>query len=138
MGAMFFNALKKIRLERHAGFSVAPLGFFRGTKLAYFGFISDFTLKLVETTEGKLTYKAVSGRARKYNVVNAKYLRKFVFDTMTSESLNIPESVADFIEGRTPKTIGARHYMNLKRKAIRFYPRYAEYVRRLRRRAGLL
>jgi intergrase/recombinase len=57
---------------------------------------------------------------------------------MTSEELNIPESVADFIEGRTAKSVGARHYMQLKRKAIEFYPRYARYVTELRRKAGLI
>jgi len=66
-----------------------------------------------------------------------KYLRKFAFDTMTNEKLNIPESVADFIEGRTPKSVGARHYMKLKRKAIQFYPRYAEYLKELRAKAKL-
>jgi len=51
---------------------------------------------------------------------------------MTSEQLNIPESVADFIEGRTAKSVGARHCMNLKRKAIQFYPRYSTYVTNLK------
>ena len=51
---------------------------------------------------------------------------------MTSEQLNIPESVADFIEGRTPKSVGARHYMLLKRKAMQFYPRYRDYLTLLR------
>jgi len=32
---------------------------------------------------------------------------KLVNDTMISEKLNIPESVADFIRGRVPKSIGA-------------------------------
>jgi intergrase/recombinase len=49
--------------------------------------------------------------------------------------LDIHESVADFIQGRTPKSVGARHYMKLKRKAIKFYPRYAEYVTKLRQKA---
>lgn len=57
---------------------------------------------------------------------------------MTSEELNIPESVTDFIQGRTPKAIGAKHYMKLKRKAIQFYPRYAEYVTKLRQKAKLM
>lgn len=70
--------------------------------------------------------------SKRFKVVSYKYLRKFAFDTMTSEQLNIPESVADFIEGRTPKSVGARHYMLLKRKAVQFYPRYAEHVARLR------
>jgi len=75
---------------------------------------------------------------KRSGLVAFKYLRKFVNDTMTSEELNIPESVADFIQGRTPKSIGAKHYMKLKRKAIQFYPRYAEYLAKLRHMAGIL
>jgi intergrase/recombinase len=71
--------------------------------------------------------------SKRYNgVVSWKYLRKFSNDIMTSEELNIPESVADFIQGRVPKTVGAKHYMRLKRKAIEFYPRYAKYLEELR------
>lgn len=36
--------------------------------------------------------------------------------------------VADFIEGRVAKRIGAKHYMALRRQADGFYGRYAEYV----------
>ncbi len=71
------------------------------------------------------------------DVTAYKYLRKFVNDTMTNEELNIPESVADFIEGRVPMTSGAKHHMQLKRKAVEFYPRYAEYLATLRSKAGL-
>jgi intergrase/recombinase len=50
-------------------------------------------------------------------------------------NLDIPESVADFIQGRTPKKIGAKHYMVLVRQAKKFYPRYAEYISELRQKA---
>jgi intergrase/recombinase len=32
---------------------------------------------------------------------------------MTSEALGVPESVADFIQGRIPKRVGAKHYTQL-------------------------
>jgi intergrase/recombinase len=67
------------------------------------------------------------------NVVCCKYLRKFAFDKMIE--LGVPESAADFIAGRTPKTIGAKHYMILLRQAKQYYPKYAEYVTQLRRKA---
>ena len=51
--------------------------------------------------------------------------------------LEIPESVADFIQGRVPKRIGAKHYMALARQAKKFYPRYVEYITELRQKAGL-
>lgn len=50
-------------------------------------------------------------------MVRCKYLRKFV----KMIELGAPESVADFIEGRTPKTIGAKHYMILLRQAKQYY-----------------
>jgi intergrase/recombinase len=49
--------------------------------------------------------------------ITSKYLRKSSFDTMISEELGIPESVADFIQGRIPKRVGARHYTKLLRQA---------------------
>jgi intergrase/recombinase len=44
----------------------------------------------------------------------------------------VPESVADFIEGRVPKRIGAKHYMVLRRQADKFYSKYADYLVKLR------
>ena len=51
---------------------------------------------------------------------------------MISEKLVIPESVADFIEGRVPKKVGARHYTKLLRQADGYYGRYADYLAKLR------
>jgi intergrase/recombinase len=51
---------------------------------------------------------------------------------MISEGFNIPESVADFIEGRVPQKIGARHYTSLAKQADGYYGRYAEYLNKLR------
>lgn len=122
------------KLERHGDFYITPLGYFRNTKLAYYGFFSDHTLDVIREAGKPLRYKKVMGTATKrFGIVSYKYLRKFAFDTMTSERLNIPESVADFIQGRTPKTVGARHYMRLRRKAIQFYPRYGKCVKSLRK-----
>ena len=129
------------RPEKIDGFYVAPLGYFRRSKLAYFAYFTEQTFALVKQLKSneKVTPELASNYVRKRpKVVAFKYLRKFANDMMTSERLNIPESVADFIQGRVPKTVGARHYMRLRRKADQFYPRYAEYVAELRRKAGLL
>jgi intergrase/recombinase len=112
----------------------------RKSKFAYYAFFTEYTLKLLKSVE-KITYESAKGNVRKRlgkDIIAYKYLRKFAFDVMTDETLNIPESVADFIQGRTPKSIGARHYMKLKRKAVHFYPRYAEYVTQLRQKAELI
>jgi intergrase/recombinase len=66
----------------------------------------------------------------KNGFISPKYVRKFVFDKMIE--LEIPESVADFIEGRVATRIGAKHYMILSRQANGFYGKYVEYLKRLR------
>ena len=141
-GIRLYNSLINdgVDVEKHEGFSVVPLGYFRGTKLAYYGFISEASLRMVRAQSKPLIYKKVAGCLTKKikGVVSRKYLRKFLNDIMTSEQLNVPESVADFIEGRVPRSIGARHYMQLKRKAIGFYPRYEKYLRSIREKADLL
>ncbi len=125
-------------LEKHDSFYVTPLADFRGPKSAYYAFVSGYSLGLAKGCVGETGRKRTTdGVGHHLGVVSWKYLRKFTFDTMTSEALNIPESVADFIEGRVPKTVGARHYMRLKRKAVQFYPRYSKYLRGVREKAAL-
>ena len=128
-------------VEKAEGFYVACAGMFRKSKVAYYGFFTEYTMQLLKQLSEEEKKCLTDKNAGKYvqklpGVVCCKYLRKFAFDKMIE--LGVPESVADFIEGRTPKSIGARHYMQLKRKAIQFYRRYAEYVRELRRKAGLI
>ncbi|MGC9095053.1 MAG: integrase [Candidatus Bathyarchaeia archaeon] len=126
--------------EHLEGFYRCPVGLFRRSKQAYYCYMTEYTYQLIKKLNGKskLTKDYIAFWFRKHNFTRAKYLRKFANDVMTSERLNIPESVADFIQGRVPKSIGAKHYMQLKRKADQFYPRYAEYVTELRRKAGII
>ena len=136
----FLNSFKG-EVEKQDGFYIASLGYLRRSKTAYYAFFTEYTFKLLNSLDTKLSYKTArnSYKIRKRTgkqIVRLKYLRKFAFDKMIS--LEVPESVADFIQGRTPKTIGARHYMKLKRKAIQFYPRYAAYLRKLRQEAKLI
>lgn len=132
--------LKELHIEEADGFYIATLGYMRKVKLVYCAFFTKYTMELLKNSPRTITYETARKlrRCLGKDIVAFKYLRKFANDTMTSEELNIPESTVDFIQGRTPKSIAARHYMKLKRKAVQFYPRYAEYITELRRKAGLL
>ena len=112
------------------GFYRCELSMFRGEKQAYYGHFSEHTLKLIKQVKDKLGDIATSNYYKKYGFVRPKYLRKFAFDKMIE--LEVPESVADFIEGRVPHSIGAKHYLALARQSSKFYPRYSEYVEKLR------
>jgi len=115
------------------GFWRCELAMFRGEKQAYYGHFSEYTLNLIKRVQGEYITEGCSHYYDVNGYVMPKYLRKFAFDKMID--LEIPESVADFIEGRVPKRVGAKHYMALARQASKFYPRYCEYVKQLKQKA---
>ena len=125
-----FNSEK---VERVGGFYRYEICETRGTKSAFYGYMSEATFKmLTEATfqRSDLEYLQAAHYYAKMRFIRAKYLRKFCFDLMIS--LEIPESVADFIEGRVPRRIGAKHYCALRRQADNFYGKYNGYLAKLR------
>jgi intergrase/recombinase len=104
----------------------------QGSKLAFAGYFTPHTLKLVEGNQEKLDDRTASHYYSKFGFVAPKYLRKFAFDTLISEKLCVPESVADFIQGMIPKRVGARHYTKLLRQADGYYVKYADYLDKIR------
>ena len=131
------SGFNESRLTKLKGFNRYEVSSFRGSKQAYYAYFTTETLNLIQKVAGEpLIPQNASHYYMKYGFTAPKYLRKFAFSKMIE--LGVPESVADFIEGRVPKRIGAKHYMILVKQADWFYPRYAEYVNGLRQKASLI
>ncbi|MEM2169344.1 MAG: integrase [Candidatus Bathyarchaeia archaeon] len=123
------------RLFRVNCFYRYELAYFRGSKQAYYAYFTETSLSLIKNVMGKAVKRVNASKFYERNsFVRPKYLRKFAFDKMIE--LGVPDSIADFIEGRAPRRIGARHYMSLVKQADNYYGRYAEYLRVLREKCG--
>jgi len=122
---MLNNECKIITQE---GFYKVYLNYNRGSKSSTFAYIPSFISIPRKTTsiEGlKMKVK------RKKLVVNVKYCRKWFFTKCIE--LGIPESVADYYEGRTSRSIGVSHYLAKQSLADKFYsekllPYFAEFM----------
>ena len=103
-----------------------PLFSDRGTKRAYFAYMpKDFLPELKRITISEKTI-------RNYFYTHgfpAKYLRKWNYNFMILN--NVPESVADFIQGRAPISIGSMHYLAKVRQADEWYSRIADKLVRI-------
>jgi intergrase/recombinase len=107
------------------------LGEFRGSKQAYYCYLTKATYdQIIALKAEQLHDRHATSYYCRLKVTRPKYVRKFAFDTMIV--FEVRESVADFIEGRVPKKIGAKHYMVLIRQADKFYGKYAKYLTELR------
>jgi len=105
---------------RHSDFYTYVLGRESGSKKAFYIFHVS-PLKQVRMSEDY-----VSKLARELGLVRPKYVRKWVATKMAM--LGVPTEVIDFIQGRTPRSILTKHYLNLYALALQHYPKYSEYL----------
>jgi intergrase/recombinase len=125
------NSFKAEKVEKIGNFYRIELGMFRGSKQAFYAYFSEPTFKMLAAEKIEhLKYYAASRFYGKHGLVRGKYLRKFCFDKMLE--IGVPESIADFIQGRVATKVGARHYANLRRQADGHYAKYAHYLDELR------
>jgi intergrase/recombinase len=129
-GIQLLNRFNMRDTEQLNGFYRSVIGEFRGNKQAYYAYYTEQTFKRISSANSEQLTRNASGYYYKHGYIAPKHLRKFAFDKMIE--LEVPESIADFIEGRVTKRIGAKHYMALTRQADNFYKRYADYIGNLR------
>lgn len=116
------------RIIYRDGFNKIYINYDRGSKSSTFAYIPAWLSipKKATSIEGlKMMVK------RNKLVVNVKYCRKWFFTKCIE--LGIPESVADYYEGRTSKSIGVSHYLAKQSLADKFYsekllPYFAEFM----------
>jgi len=117
-----------IRLEKFARYS---LGLEKETKHTWYAYIRLSTANMLKC-EVKVTKAAVFrflAKKKLEKIVTPKLVRKFAFNAMIKTGM--PESVADFICGRKPATVGARHYLWVREQADLWYPKYVEHLDRV-------
>ncbi len=135
------NGWDEKRLKACDGFYIYVLGKASETKRQPYVFLTPYTVELVREAKAKeagqkLTRQGATSYFKRHKAVAAKYIRKFVYSKLIA--LGVPESVADFIQGRAAKTVGARSYLAKLELAKQHYARYARYLAELRARAGLM
>ena len=130
---------KAERIETpHGAYYFLELGWVGRTKAAFVAclpdFIYDMIIRFGESKE-KLTYNG----ARKFrekrmpHIETPGSMRDFCYNKLLE--LGMPESAADFLNGRGPRTVGGKHYMDKIRQIKAFYPRYLAYLKELKARA---
>ena len=108
----------------------------RREKHTFIVFISDYTLKLLRSLKQPLYEHTYQHYALRKRLIRAKHVQKFAYNMMRKN--RVDRDVADFISGRKPEGIGARHYAELIMLAEEQYPKYAKYLKSLRAKAGII
>ena len=137
-GIRALNELDFSRAEDLGGFYYLKVGWDTGPKKCYVivmpKFVYDMVMEFKASGE-KLKKTAVDSFRRRLkrkgiDIEPVKYVRDFAYNTMLQ--VGIPESLADYLNGRGPQTVGAKHYLEKKRQIITHYPKYMVYLEELR------
>ena len=118
------NIYEKSELIQRGTVFLYPLNWVRGYKSVFYAFIPETIAVRLERI--KLSRNMVSNYCIRRNLVRPKYLRKFMATKMFE--LGVPSEVIDFIQGRVPRSILARHYLKLQTIAVKEYRKYAEWL----------
>ena len=98
------------------GISKYPLNYNRGNKRSQYVYMPS---ELAEKLHRHYLHKdTISLEVRRYGIA-PKYLRKWFYNFLILN--NVPESVADFIEGRAPESVGSMHYLSRVKQADYWY-----------------
>ncbi len=117
----FLNEFDKRRLMVNGNIAKYPLFFERSSKKSYFVYLPS---KFAENLERvNITHHSIENYFSRRGFC-AKYLRKWNYNFLILNG--VPESVADFIQGRTSITVGSMHYLAKVRQADEWYSRIVD------------
>ena len=132
------NLSKAERIETpHGAYYFLKLNWVSRTKAAFVACLPDFVYEMImkfRESDEKLTYNAVRCfrarlRRKGISIEEPNSMRDFCYNKLLE--LGMPESAADFLNGRGPRTIGGQHYMEMERQIKAYYPKYLAYLKKL-------
>jgi len=147
-----FESFNPDKLQEMHGFYKYELAIERGTKHAWIAYLTPYTVKLIMKLHecgDRITRDGVDGFMERFKIkagtradgkpivmpLRPKYIRKFAYNMMRLNGVD--RDVAMWLNGRMPPGVDPEHYADLELLADKQYPRYAEYLKSLRAKAGL-
>ena len=94
----------------------------KGKKRGYWAYIPKAFAKELDSLAVYEHYDSYS-KGLKFGRVSAVTIRKWHYNKLIE--LDVPESIADFIQGRASLTVGSRHYLAKTKQADRAYSKIA-------------
>ncbi len=116
-GVHLINNFDRSRAHIADNFVRLPIFSSRGTKRSYYAYMPLNIFEVMKRYE--ITDRGVTNYFAR-RTLSPKYLRKWNYNFLIMH--NVPESVADFIQGRSPVSIGSMHYLAKVKQADYWYP----------------
>ncbi len=121
-----FNRIVKKKYTIHGDIAEVQLNINNKTKRAFICLCSAELAEEIAKLGEKMTYN-VSGNLAKRKRVLYNAIRKWWYTTARENGMD--PDVADFIQGRSPSSIGVKHYLDVMRLSKKQYPAVLSYIK---------
>jgi len=122
--------IDKLKTQEMDGFVKVTMNYLRHNKNSYFCYLPLDICNQLSTNHKLLSISSLEQEIKRKNLIPIKYCRKW-FYTKCIE-LGIPESIADYYQGRSARGVGNNHYLSRQLLADQNYSKMTNYLKAFR------
>jgi len=119
--------LNSLRIQKFDNFVKITMNYLRNTKNSYFCYLPLEVYSKLLANHKQLSVGSLESEIKRKKLIPIKYCRKW-FYTKCIE-LGIPESIADYYQGRVSNSIGGNHYLSRQMLADKNYNKIVSYLK---------
>jgi len=118
-GQYLLENIDKLKTQCVNNYQKVYLDYNRHTKNSYFCYLPRGIYIKLKVFFDKITIVALEQEIKRKKLIPIKYCRKWFFTKCVE--LGIPETIADFYEGRVANSVGSNHYLSRQMLGDKYY-----------------
>jgi len=124
-GSYLLANIHNLKTQQYDGFVKVTMNYLRNTKNSYFCYLPTDVYEQLKANNLK-SIESLNYELKTKNLIPIKYCRKW-FYTKCIE-LGIPDTIADYYQGRTANSVGSNHYLSRQMLADKNYSKMTNYL----------
>jgi len=128
-GSYLIANLSKLMAQEKEGFVKVTMNYLRHNKNSFFCYLPSSVYNQIITNK-QLSISSLENELKRHKLIAIKYCRKW-FYTKCIE-LGVPESIADYYQGRTANSVGSNHYLSRQLLADQNYIKIVSYLNEIK------
>jgi len=125
-GEYLLTNLDKLIVQEKEGFVKITMNFLRNTKNSYFCYLPTNVYEQLKANNPK-SIESLNYELKSKNLIPIKYCRKWFYTKCVE--LGMPDTIADYYQGRTANSVGSNHYLSRQMLADQNYSKIVTYLK---------
>jgi len=118
-GVYLMNNFNNLKCQEYSDYIKISMNYKRKNKNSYFCYMPKEIYAKLKTIDDKITIMGLEQEIKRKRLIPIKYCRKWFFTKCVE--LGIPETIADFYEGRVANSVGSNHYLSRQMLGDKYY-----------------